>query len=334
MRDTGVRGRSAGNKSPLPLRRILAFMFRNRTRNILTSPVFIVLASVFLHASIAFAWGNEGHKIINRLAAANLPADVPAFLRSQAALAQIEYLGPEPDRWRSPGEAELNAAQAPEHFIDLELADILGPLPRRRLDFEAAVFASGQRPEKIGLQPWAATEVWERLKAALRDYRRLSAAHQDTQQVEEAAIFYAGWLGHYVGDASQPLHTTVQYNGWTGPNPNGYTTEHNIHWQFEGPFVAANLHEADVRPHMTSVHAIEGDIFADYVRYLRHSALYVERVYQLEKSGGFDEQGTPTSREFTAERLAAGASMLRDMIYTAWLDSAKPVPESYPNTNK
>ncbi len=46
--------------------------------------------------------------------------------------------GPEPDRWRNPAEAELNAAQAPEHFIDLEPADALGPLPRNRLDFEAA----------------------------------------------------------------------------------------------------------------------------------------------------------------------------------------------------
>ena len=112
--------------------------------------------------------------IINRLAINHLPADAPAFLRSEAALSEIEYLGPEPDRWRSPAEPELVAAQAPEHFIDLEPADALGPLPRRRFDFEASVFASGQRPEKIGLQPWEATEVWERLKAALREYRRLT----------------------------------------------------------------------------------------------------------------------------------------------------------------
>jgi hypothetical protein len=327
-------GRDVGEQAVGVVPRILAVMLRKHPRNILTSPALIVLASVFLQASFAFAWGNEGHRIINRLAAMNLPADVPAFLRAQGAIAEIEYLGPEPDRWRSPGEAELNAAQAPEHFIDLELADVLGPLPHRRLDFEAVVFASGQRPEKVGLQPWEATEVWERLKAALREYRRLSAAHENTQEVEQAAIFYAGWLGHYVGDASQPLHTTIQYNGWTGPNPNGYTTAHKIHWQFEGSFVGANLHDADVQPHMTAVHAIEGDIFIDYVAYLRHSALYVERVYQLEKAGGFDGQGSQESREFTAERLAAGASMLRDMIYTAWLESGKPVPETYPNTNK
>jgi hypothetical protein len=302
--------------------------------NILTSTVLILLASILLHAPIVHAWGNEGHRIINHLAVSNLPADAPSFLRSPVAMAEIEYLGPEPDRWRSPGEPELNAAQAPEHFIDLELADVLGPLPRRRLDFEASVFAAGQRPEKIGLQPWEATEVWERLKAALLEYRRLSAAHEDTQQVEQAAVFYAGWLGHYVGDASQPLHTTVQYNGWTGPNPHGYTTSHQIHWQFEGPFVAANLHESDVLPRMTAAHPIEGDVFAEYVAYIRHSALYVERVYQLEKQGGFEGQGTQESRDFTADRLAAGASMLRDMIYSAWLQSANPVPDTYPNTNK
>ena len=267
--------------------------------------------------------------MINRLAIACLPGDVPAFLRTEAAEDEIEYLGPEPDRWRSPAEPELVAAQAPEHFIDLELADALGPLPHRRLDFEARVFASGERPEKIGLQPWEATEVWERLKAALREYRRLSAAHQDTRAVEQAAIFYAGWLGHYVGDASQPLHTTIQYNGWTGPNPNGYTTGHQIHWQFEGPFVAANLHEPEVRARMAPLKALDGDMFDNYAAYLRHSATYVEKVYQLEKVGGFVGAGTAESRAFTAERLAAAASMLRDMICAAWLESGKPVPDPY-----
>jgi len=287
------------------------------------------LVCVLAQPPAAGAWGNEGHRLINRLAASTLPADVPAFLRSEAAVHEIEYLGPEPDRWRSPAEPELNAAQAPEHFIDLEPADALGPLPRRRLDFEAKVFAAGQRPEKIGLQPWEATEVWERLKAALREYRGLQAAGKDTRGVEAAALFYAGWLGHYVGDGSQPLHTTDKYNGWVGPNPKGYTTGHQIHWQFEGPFVAANLHEPEVRARMTAPKAIDGDIFLSYVAYLRHTATYVERVYQLEKAGGFVGAGTAESREFTAERLAAGASMLRDMIYTAWLESAKRAPDPY-----
>jgi len=295
------------------------------------SPVALTLSLVCLVAQppAAYAWGNGGHKLVNKLAASTLPPSVPEFLRSESAINEIEYLGPEPDRWRSPAEPELNKAQALEHFIDLEPADALGPLPRNRLDFEAKVFAAGDRPEKIGLQPWVTNEVWERLKAALREYRNLKEAHQDTRGVEAAALFYAGWLGHYVGDGAQPLHTTIQYNGWVGPNPNGYTTEHKIHWQFEGPFVDANIHDSDVRPKMTEPKAIDGDLFDAYVAYLRQSKTHVEKVYQLEKAGGFVGAGSPESREFTSERIAAGASMLRDMIYTAWLESAKPVADPY-----
>lgn len=289
-------------------------------------------AGLFLVAGFApaaHAWEHDGHTMINKLAASALPPDVPAFLRTPAAIDEVAYLGPEPDRWRSPAEPELSAAQAPEHFIDMELADALGPLPRKRFDFEAKVFAAGDRPEKIGLQPWETDEVWERLKAAMRQYRFLTAGGHDTKPVEAAIIFYAGWLGHYVGDGSQPLHVSVQYNGWVGPNPHGYTTDHQIHHQFEGPFVADNMHAPDVQAKMTPPVLIQGDMFDAYVAYLRHTATYVEQVYQFDKAGAFVGAGTPESRDFTAARLAAGASMLRDMIYTAWIDSAQPVPDPY-----
>jgi len=80
---------------------------------------------------------------------------------------------------------------------------------------------------------------------------------------------------------------------------------------------------------MTAPKVIEGDIFDSYVKYLRQTSTYVEKVYQLEKAGGFVGAGSAESREFTAARLAAGASMLRDMILTAWVDSAQPVPDPY-----
>jgi hypothetical protein len=304
-------------------------------RNVAAACLILVL----LAPPSSFAWGNEGHRMINRLAASSLPADVPAFLRSEAAIQEIDYLGPEPDRWRNHAESELVAAQAPEHFIDLELADALGPLPRKRLDFEATVFAHGERPEKVGLQPWQTLEVWERLKAALREYRHLTADQAsgkpanpaDIQAVQQVAIFYAGWLGHYVGDGSQPLHTSINYDGWTAKeNPHEFSNAHGIHWRFEGTFVAAaNLPDAEVAAKMTAPKAISGDIFDSYVAYLRNSATHVDEVYTLDKAGAFEKTGTPASREFTASRLAAGASELRDLIYTAWLESAKPAPNPY-----
>src|SRR5580704_8502626 len=109
-------------------------------RSLLSALPALGILFLVVPSSGAHAWETEGHRMINKLAASTLPDSVPAFLRSQAAIDEIEYLGPEPDRWRSKAEPELNAAQAPEHFIDLEAADALGPLPHKRFDFEAMVF--------------------------------------------------------------------------------------------------------------------------------------------------------------------------------------------------
>jgi hypothetical protein len=287
----------------------------------------------------AFAWGMDGHMMINRIAGASLPADVPAFLRSPAALDALEYYGPEPDRWRSPAEPELNAAQAPEHFIDLEYADLIGPLPRNRYDYIRALAAAQSKhpdiqltPEKVGLQPYVTTEVYERLQSAFRDYRALVAANKDTKPSESEIVFLAGWLGHYVADGSMPLHTSIQYNGWVGPNPHGYTTEHRIHAQFETVFVHANVKPGDFAPLVeASKPEVLHDVFNDYMAYLRHSNTLVEQTYQLEKAGAFAGAGTPAGKAFVDQQLAAGTIELRNMIYTAWVKSAEPVPPYHAN---
>jgi hypothetical protein len=293
----------------------------------------VVLLPVML-VQQSFAWGMDGHMMINRVAGANLPETVPAFLRSPAALDALEYYGPEPDRWRSPAEPELNAAQAPEHFIDLEWADLAGPLPRRRYDYIRALAVAQAKhpdlqltPDKVGLQPYVTTEVYERLQSAFRDYRALVAAKKDTKPSEGEIAFLAGWLGHYVADGSMPLHTSIQYNGWVGPNPNGYTAEHHIHSLFESEFVHANVKSGDFATLVTaSKPVVLGDVFNDYLAYLRHSNTLVEQTYQLEKAGAFAGSGTPAGKAFVDQQLAAGAIELRNMIYTAWMKSAEPVP--------
>ena len=283
----------------------------------------------------AWGWGPTGHQLINRLAAANLPPEVPEFLRDARAQEAMAYYGPEPDRWRSSLEPELNAEQAPEHFIDLEYADVLGELPKRRYDYVRALgVAQGSHPdlplsvEKVGLQPYAANEVWERLKAGLRAYRQLTATKADTRPVECEIVFYAGWLGHFVGDAANPLHTTIQYNGWTGPNPKGYTTEHTIHAQFESVFVDAAMKPAEVGAEVAAAKPkLVDDEWTQYLGYLRQTNGLVEQTYVLEKAGGFAGMGTPAGKAFMEQQLAAGAIELRDLIYTAWMRSADAEPE-------
>jgi len=298
----------------------------------------------------AWSWGRDGHMLINRLAAQNLPADVPAFLHDRNGVDVMEWMGPEPDRWKQrDAEPELVAVQSPDHFLDYEWA-IYGAtactdgtadcvagykFPRRRYDFiRAMIAAMPAHPEiktfeTVGFNPWQVNEVWERLKSDLREYRRMVAAKEDTAGVQVAILFDAGWLGHYVGDGSQPLHITIQYNGWTGPNPNGYSTDHGIHSKFESVYVSANVHrDTDVAPLVAATKPVDiPDEWTQYLNYIHHTNSLVEKVYQLDKTGAFDASGTPAGKTFVDERLAAGAIELRDLIYSAWLHSADPVQE-------
>ena len=283
----------------------------------------------------ALAWGNEGHIYVNRVAAEKIPASMPRFLRR--AVVEIAYLGPEPDRWRNPAEFALKNSQEPDHFIDLERVDWLDPLPRGRYEFYRKLYEKRAAttdhpddylPEHVGLQPYISMEVYGRLKAAFREYRKLQADHQPTASVEQAIIFYAGWMGHYVADGSQPLHTTIRYNGWVGANPNGYTTLHDIHSQFETAYVGGNISAKNFAGLVNPPEKLD-DPFVRYVAYLRESNGLVEKVYAIEKAGGFREKGSPEAFEFTTHRLAAGSQMLLNLWYTAWLESAAAlaVPE-------
>lgn len=293
--------------------------------------VSLVLVSlVLVRAEAAFAWGNEGHIYINHVAAQKTPSTMPRFL--QRAADEIAYLGPEPDRWRNPAEFALKNAQEPDHFIDLERISWLDPLPPGRYQYYRKLWEKGEAspehaqdylPEHVGLQPYITIEVYGRLKAAFREYRRRLRAQESTSAVEQAIIFYAGWLGHYVANGSQPLHTTIHYNGWVGPNPNGYTTDPGIHALFEATYVAANITAKDFAFLVTSPSRLT-DPFVDYLAYLRHSNELVEKVYSLQKAGGFNGKGTPAAFEFTTRRLAAGSQMLLDLWYTAWQESAVP----------
>jgi hypothetical protein len=278
--------------------------------------------------NLMWGWGSDGHMYVNQVAARKLPSDVPAFVRG--AVAELAYLGPEPDRWRDGSDPALKSAQEPDHYIDLERIDWLERLPEGRYEYYQKLYEKRAQtkddpddylPERVGLQPYIVMEIFGRLKAAFREYRQLRERHQPTDFIEHKIVFYAGWLGHYVGDGSQPLHTTIHYNGWVGANPKGYATRGGIHAEFETAYVSRNIAATDFA---NLVHGPDhiADPFGAYVQSLRNSNRLVERVYELDKAGAFRDAGSREAFDFTIQRLAAGSQMLVNLWYTAWLDSA------------
>ena len=279
----------------------------------------------------SLAWQDEGHVLVNQVAAEHVPDEMPEFFRN--AMDRLAYLGPEPDRWRRVSEFSLKQSQEPDHFIKLEILDVdldtlrgrydfYRMLYQRRADPEAlhGVHPDSLLPEYVGLLPYMTIEGYERLKVAFRQYRELQASGGDTELVEGNVILYAGWLGHYVADAANPHHTSVHYNGWQGPNPKGYAGP-GIHARFEGDFVRDAGIQAEDFSDMLGPPELLEDPFADFLSLLYESQGMVEETYRIDTEGGFAGAGSERGLEFTLERLAAASQMLLDLWYTAWVTS-------------
>jgi hypothetical protein len=279
-----------------------------------------------------FAWGERGHYLTGQAAAAKLPATMPAFFRQAAA--QLAYLNPEPDRWRDRTETALDPAldqaSSPDHFIDMELvpADRLSAAlaAPNRYAYADTLRAAGVDAAKMGFLPFRILEMTQRLRGGFRLWR--SAPNDRVREWVQARIINdAGILGHYVADGSNPAHTTVNYNGWTGTNPNGYATDRRFHSRFESAYVQNHITIGDVLPDVSADAQSVGDLRPAIIAYLRATNAEVEHLYQLDKTAPFDANTTaPENKKFTAARLAAGAQMLRNLWWTAWITSAPPAP--------
>jgi hypothetical protein len=287
-----------------------------------------ILALVPIVPAHRVTWGEHGHRLIGQAAAAALPAAMPAFFRNSAP--QLAYLNPEPDRWRERTERDrdpaLDGATAPDHFIDWDMLPASsreGLLAARdRLAYADSLQRLGMRASTVGLLPFRILELEQRLRVEFRLWR--GAPDGDTRSWIEARIINdAGILGHYVADGSNPAHTTLHFNGWVGENPHGYATDKRFHARFESIYVESHLTLADVQPLIDTTARRFADIRPAVIGYLRETNAEVERLYALDKEAPFDRDTTrPENKRFAAERLAAGARMLRDLWWSAYATSA------------
>src|SRR6478672_5936271 len=278
----------------------------------------IVLCVCALLQVQADAWGVAGHRVVSRAAIRALPADVPPFLARQ-----IDWIGRGSvlaDTWRAPSEPFAKAAEDPNHVWYMEQFAFLRQVPRSRDEFMLAVYDEHLRlrasdPAKAALTnihytgtlPYAATEGYERLKVAFRTWRELNAKKQDTTFIEQDAAFYLGWMSHYIADGA-------------------------IHWQFENTFVdLIDLRESDVQGRIPTAPKKLPDPFAAVLAHLDRAHTRVDQLYQLERNRAYDDKNSQQGRELVYVCIADAATLLRDLIYTAWMTSADPVPSFDPD---
>ena len=245
--------------------------------------------------------------------------DLPLFFKADWSRQSLVYLSNEPDRWKGPSEPSLKAGEDPEHFFDIEpILD--SEIPVNRYLAMELYRSRAIKPEEIGFLPYAIIETFQKARAAFRQLRK--QGKRPAHHIERVVIHHSGVLAHYVGDAAQPLHVTMHHHGWVGDNPMGFATDRSIHRKFEDEFVRLNI-KGDEVSKMAGSSANLPDPFQSVVRHLRASHALVPDLYELERKGAF-ASAAPEGRTFVLERLKAGAQMLADLWYSAWVQSANP----------
>jgi hypothetical protein len=300
------------------------------------------------------AWDYEGHRVVNELALVSLPTNFPAFVRTPRAAERVAFLAGEPDRWRNVQDLPLRHGNGPEHYIDLEDLAVYGlkadQLPVFRYDFVAELEAIRKaNPDKfpapeaarnedhtrglVGLLPWAIAENYAKLKSEfsyLKTYQEAGGTPEEIANAEENIIYVMGVMGHYVGDASQPLHTTIHHHGWLGENPHQYSTNSRIHSWIDGGYFmkigganAAWL-KTRLRPaQLVSLNdrpANPEEMFQAAILFISEQNKLVEQLYRMEKEGQFSGEGEEglRGRGFLEGQLIKSGQLLGDIWYSAW----------------
>lgn len=323
-----------------------------------------------IHSILAFAalwiflspaasgWDYEGHCAVNQLALASLPTNFPTFALTPAARERIAFLAGEADRWRNvPEELSFAHASNPDHYFDWDLLADFGLTPQRlplfRYDFVAQLaLARAACParfarldqlkdkthtgELLGLLPWAIVENQGKLKsgfAYLKTYQAYGGTADEIANAQANIVYVMGVMGHYVGDAAQPLHVTRYHHGWTTTNnPNGFTTNYSFHAWIDGGFFhrTGGIHAENLAGKIRSAKILgdplkSSDLFKQILEYLAGTHQLVEPLYQLEKEQKLSPENplAGEGRAFLDEQIIRAGQMLGDLWFSAWQQTAE-----------
>ncbi len=315
-------------------------------------PVAVLTLLVAFAPLFAGAWDYEGHRTVNQIALAALPANFPAFVKTPAARERIAFLGGEPDRWRNiSDDPSLMHYNGPDHYLDLEeLADYgltSETVPSLRYDLAARLaLARAAHPEQfapidplknrdrtrelIGFAPYAITEYCGKLRSGfsyLKAYQNYGGTPEEIANAQANLIYVMGVMGHFVGDCAQPLHVTRHHHGWVGENPKGYTTDASFHAWIDGGFfkqtggITLTPLLRKIRPATIVGDPLKpDDLFRQVMAYLGQTHQQVEPLYQLEREMKLapENEKAGEGRAFLERQLVQGGQMLGDLWFSAW----------------
>ncbi|MGH7988329.1 MAG: S1/P1 nuclease [Candidatus Binataceae bacterium] len=259
-------------------------------------------------AAPASAWDSGTHRLITRLAVGALPdSALKSYLARNSTALQRYATYPDTVLRREYGQAE-----ARHHYIDLEY---FGTDPFAALNPDIAVMRrefGAPTLRKSGTLPWHIEKVAGELNQAWRDDNCAEA------------LTLSGYVSHYIGDASQPLHTTRYYDGYAG--------DRGVHSRFEYATDRANR---AITPSARGAIAIQHitSVWPPVIMELKDAHMLIPQVLQADRAVRFEHGYSKRAYDrallqreggLMAEQVARAASVLGSIWLFEWQSAGSP----------
>jgi hypothetical protein len=281
------------------------------------------LLSGFFVVIIVFCsgWGFLVHRTVNQLAVYQLKGDLQEFFFENKE--NLVYNAPRADIRRN-----TDSTEATKHFIDLEA---FGDSAAWKMPYgwnEAVKLYNKDSLIKYGYVPYHILYIKGKLTEAFK------------KKNKDSILFYAADIGHYIGDAHVPLHTTLNYDGQL-------TNQKGLHslWESMIPELELNTYSLYTKRKVKYLKDPANTIW-NVIRY-SHSLVPDMLLKEKEVSKNFTDSTRfriqvrrgKESRSYTTafakaysdalkptinQQLLASANCIADFWYTSWVDAGKP----------
>jgi hypothetical protein len=266
-------------------------------------------------------WGFLVHRTINQLAIYGLPKNMqPLFYE------QMDYLvkhSIRPDVRRN-----SDSTEASKHFIDLEAYgdSAAWKMPMR---WEGAVLQySKDSLLKYGYVPYWILEMKQKLTAAFRSGNK------------DSILFYAADLGHYIGDAHVPLHTSLNYDGqlsgqkglhslWESTIPEIELSHYNLYNHHKARYLKKP--DEAIWKAVRNAHTLSASVFNEEQEATKDFVDSTKYRTQLRNGREVKSYSTAFARAYAKrlnntvnQQLLKATALYSDFWYTAWVDAGKP----------
>lgn len=162
-------------------------------KNFRMRPRLIALFALII-GFFTLSWGIVGHERINKAAVMALPKQVQVFFYNHIDFITQEASVPDIRKYALNYKEENG-----RHYFDMENFGPVESLPQTLEEAKQKYDAKFLNDN--GILPWYIEEMMAKLTKAFKDKNRAEI------------LFLAADLGHYIGDAHMPLHTSANHDG-------------------------------------------------------------------------------------------------------------------------